>query len=445
MTSTASGSATYVYQVPLTTVPGTYTFTASDGTYTASANFTVVAASITAKPASVLSSGPLNILGAGFVSPVHFVLTSTTVTSPIQPVLNLKLSPNSTLATYGTPGTPTTSPSPGTMGDVVHGTYTLTVYDAYHTASVTLTVSPGIAVNDFNSIGSFGGTAGVKGDEIVISGGGFTASQNITVWYGQTLSSLQVVSPIAGSGALVGLTGDLPGLAIVVSTWINPGLSYVKVVDGAGFSATANFTVYKPFINISPTSGAGGATIQISGGYFRGGDQIIIQVDGQPVVTIPVNGIFAVVSDQFSGFFIVPSGLAAGPHTITVRDSDNNTQVSTFTATTGGTGGVTGVNTLKIAVAPQQTVVGSFKGVNATYTNQLNVAVTGIAIAVVHNLAGQTVGVFSGTLTMAAGASALAVVLFYPAVPSGTYSVQVYVVTPQGGVISTASTVTVSV
>jgi len=325
------------------------------------------------------------------------------------------------------------------MPDVPHGTYTLTVFDAFHTASVNLTVSPSIMITDT----FLGGISGVKGDFIYITGTGFTALANETIWYGQTLSSLQMVSPIGGAGGTVLANGDLSGLTFVVPTWINPGLSYVKLVDGAGFSATVNYTVYKPFINISPTSGAGGATIQISGGYFRGGDQVIIQVDGQSVVTIPVNGIFATGSNQFSGFFIVPSGLAAGSHLITVRDSDNNTQVTTFTTTSGVIGSGTG--TLKIAVAPAQTTINGFKGVNATYTNTLNVQVTGIAIGVVHNLAGQTLGVFAGTFTMAAGASAPVNILFYPALPSGTYSVQVYVVTPQGGVISPASTVTVTV
>jgi len=434
---TASGSTTYAYQIPLTTVAATYTFTVTDGTYTASVNFTVVAASITANPSSVLSSGPLNIVGKGFVSnQLNDVLTSATVTTPNQPTLTLKLSPNSTLTTTS-----------GTMGDVVHGTYTLTVYDAYHTASVTLTVSPGITITDINSQFALGGTSGVKGDWIGIAGGGFTANTNITIWYGQTLSTLQTLSPIVGAGSFVSGTGDLPGflnLEVVVPTWINPGLSYVKIVDGSGFSATATFTIYKPYITIAPASGVGGATIQISGGYFRGGDQCIIQVDGQPVVTIPTNGIFASVSNQFSGFFIVPSGLAVGSHVITVRDNDNNTQVTTFTALQSQTQG-SGINTLKISVAPQQTVIGgSYKGINATYTNTLNVPVTGIAIAVVHNSAGQTVGVFAGTFTMAAGASAPVSVAFYPAPPSQTYSVLVYVVTPQGAVISPSSTVTVS-
>ena len=276
-----------------------------------------------------------------------FVLTSTTQSNLNAPKLNLQLSPNSTLATYGTLANPTTSPSPGLMSTVVHGTYTLTVYDAFHTASVTLTVSPSITIVD----AQLGGLSGVKGDQISINGGGFTAGTNETIWFGQTLSSLQVVNAIAGAGGVVTGNGNLAPENFVVPTWINPGLAYVKMVDGAGFSSTVNFTVYKPYISISPTSGAGGATIQISGGYFRGGDQCIIQVDGQPVVTIPTNGIFASGSDQFSGFFIVPSGLASGPHTITVRDNDNNTQIATFTATTTGGGGVGGVNTLKIAVS----------------------------------------------------------------------------------------------
>jgi len=428
-----TGNVVLGFQIPLTTVPGTYKFTVTDGTYTASTNFTVVAATISAVPSSVLSGGPLNIVGKGFViNGLGIAMQDSKGNSIGGTTLTLAISPNSTLSTVA-----------GTMAQVVHGTYTLTVYDAFHTASVTLTVSPNIKITD-GAFANLNQLSGVKGDPIIISGTGFTASSNLTIWYGQTLSTLQVVNPTNGFGSLTSTVGNLPGLAFNVPVWINPGLSVVKVVDGSGFSATANFTVYKPYILISPSSGVGGATIQISGGYFQGGDQCFIQVDGQPVVTIPTNGIFASSADQFSGFFIVPSGLSAGSHTITVRDNDNNTQVTTFTAVSSQTT-VSGINTLKVAVAPLQTLVGGvYKGINATYTNTLNVQVTGLAIAVVRNSAGQTAGVFSGTLTMAAGASSPVYVAFYPPLPSQSYTVSVYVVTPSGVAISPLSTVTVS-
>jgi len=440
LTASGNAPAPVAYQIPLTTTPGTYTFTVSDGTYTASTNFTVVAASITAVPSSVLSTGPLNIKGQGFVlQGLGWTLTNSAGNFVAGTLLTLKISPNSTVTTTS-----------GTMADVVHGTYTLTLYDAFHTASVTLTVSPNILITD-TFTGSTTQYSGVKGDTIGVWGTGFTANSALTVWYGQTLSTLQQVQPSGASGTPTDAFGNLPGggtynagdIFFVVPVWIDPGSSVVKIVDASGFSATYNFTVYNPYIVMNPTSGVGGATIQISGGYFHAGDNILIQADGSPLNTIPsYNNLIVSGADQFSAFFVVPSGLAAGTHTITVRDTDNNTQTTTFTALAGQQG--VGINTLKIAVAPQQTVVAGYKGANATYTNTLNVAVTGIAVVVIHNAASQTVDVFTGTFTMAAGASSPVYVAFYPPLPSQTYSATVYVVTPQGAVISPQSTVTLS-
>jgi len=69
--------------------------------------------------------------------------------------------------------------------------------------------------------------------------------------------------------------------------------------------------------------------------------------------------------------------------------------------------------------------------------------VTAVVYAVVHNSAGQTVSYSTATLQLAAGATGIAYPVLF-GLPSGTYSVTVFVTSTSGVAISTSQTVSVT-
>jgi len=96
-----------------------------------------------------------------------------------------------------------------------------------------------------------------------------------------------------------------------------------------------------------------------------------------------------------------------------------------------------GICTTTIVVPPQPTMIGTLVGINGTYANSiLSQSIVSIAIVVVNNAAGQTVAFFAGTFVIPVNGSSTVYVAFWPPPPHQSYFVEVYLITPQGGVIS---------
>jgi hypothetical protein len=111
------------------------------------------------------------------------------------------------------------------------------------------------------------------------------------------------------------------------------------------------------------------------------------------------------------------AGLSASTTaTITVTQITNNTSVFTFPS------------------SATSCTLGSYNAVCVQATNSQAAAVTGVVFAVVHNSQGQTIQVGTATINVAAGASTTAYVVL--SVPSGTYSVNVFVWSTSGASIS---------
>jgi len=148
-----------------------------------------------------------------------------------------------------------------------------------------------------------------------------------------------------------------------------------------------------------------------------------------------------------AGTFTVPN-VATGAYSIQLQQIGNNMNAALATPPTLTVGSVsTSCNTTGCMTANGSSVeikLGPNNAVQTSFTNNSNAPVTGIVYAVVHNAAGQTVYYTTATITANAGASATAYDVLF-GLPSGTYSVSVFVTSTSGIAISTSSTVTVTI
>jgi len=202
------------------------------------------------------------------------------------------------------------SPSGGTGASATGlsaGTYTVTVTDANSctaTKSVTLTQPSAIAVTNVSqtAIACNGGYATVT---ITASGG---------------------TAPLYYTAAeITNATGIYAGLGA------NTGYTY-SVTDANGCpAATGTFNVTEPApltASVSPTSGAVGSTVTISGSNFTGATGVSFNGTTATNYTVNNNGQITVT---------VPSGATTGPVTVTVGECEATT-TEDFTIVPSGSG-----------------------------------------------------------------------------------------------------------
>jgi len=88
--------------------------------------------------------------------------------------------------------------------------------------------------------------------------------------------------------------------------------------------------------------------------------------------------------------------------------------------------------------------LGSYSGISVSATNLWSTSQSLVIFAVYKNSAGQTVAVATGGLTLASGATGTAFAPLAGALPSGTYSVSVFVITTTNSPVSNPTTISVS-
>ncbi|HEV2138951.1 MAG TPA: hypothetical protein VGR53_08915 [Nitrososphaerales archaeon] len=91
------------------------------------------------------------------------------------------------------------------------------------------------------------------------------------------------------------------------------------------------------------------------------------------------------------------------------------------------------------------TTIGSFPGISVSATNIWSSSQNLVVFAVWKNGAGQTVAVATGGLTLASGATGTAFAPLTSALPSGSYTVNVFVITTSNAPVSTLTSITVTV
>ena len=217
-------------------------------------------------------------------------------------------------ATYGTvAATPTITNSTGTTGNftaqftvpaVPRATYSVVVRTAAgdDSNSVSFLVVPGISL----SVGS-----GYVGDPLTVTGSGFNASASVIVYYDGT--------------AIVSTTSTTAGQVTVQTTvpQSSAGAHTVTAADSLG-SVSATFTVL-PKMTVSPTSGAVGDLMTISGTGYGASQTVTIYFDGLSIGTTASSTVGSVAQLQIA----VPAS-ARGNHTLTMTDALGYTYSVTF-------------------------------------------------------------------------------------------------------------------
>jgi hypothetical protein len=156
---------------------------------------------------------------------------------------------------------------------------------------------------------------------------------------------------------------------------------------------------------------------------------------------------------QGSSNFVVPAGTQSGSYVVqlvtpgaTLPTQAWLVNPPTLSVTSGGVGPGTSCNSTQcfgLSGTASQATQGAYQVVQVSYTNTSNAPVQAVVFAVIHNSIGQTVSIATASLTVGVGATGIA----YPTLfglPSGTYSVTLFVTSQAGAAISTTSTLTVT-
>ena len=294
-TTDASGKFTNVNLVIPATYGGTHVITARDAaSHSATANLSVTAA-MTISPTSGPVGTTVAITGQGFLA-----------SSPI------------TLTYDGINITPISSLTSGVDGSVSNGFKVPASGSGNHV--VTASDGTNTISNNFTSLSAavVDPTSGPVGTTITASGTGFKASANITITY----NSIQ-----AG-------TTKANGLGNFTTTFAIPAAStgaHSMVISDQTNTQTFSFTVTPTTNPISPTSGAIGTNITLSGNGYGASKGITVTYDSNSVTLIGSSTTDA--NGTFSVSFKAPVS-KGGNHTVAVTDG---TTSKTFTFTIDAT------------------------------------------------------------------------------------------------------------
>ena len=280
------GSFSVSFDIPIDT-KGTYEVEASDGTYEASADFTLSLSFNISQTSGYVGTG-ITVNGTGFRASRSMNITFD----------NMLVGTTTTDANGNFTGS---FPVPG----LASGTYEVKVSDGVNTGVAGFTVLLSFSISQTN---------GYVGTGITVSGTGFRASRSISITFG----NIQVGTTTTDANGNFTGSFPVPGLA--------SGTYEVRVSDGVN-TGVADFTVLLS-ANLSPATnqaspGHVGTELTISGVGFTPNGTVTIRYDDTQVATAPTNS-----SGVFSVTFNAPPSVK-GSHTITATD-DINTQEFTF-------------------------------------------------------------------------------------------------------------------
>ncbi len=173
-----------------------------------------------------------------------------------------------------------------TIGEYPAGSKTIYVLDGTF-YSTSFTITPVIGLSS---------SSGYVGDQITVAGTGFAADKTATIaFHNVNVGTAQTNS----LGSLTDATFTIPDSY--------RGSHTLKVTDASNYYDTATFTTNQS-ISLSPTSGAVGDEVTVSGTGFRVSKLIAITFDGNTITTTPAS-----VSTNSNGsfpdtIFTVPTG-----------------------------------------------------------------------------------------------------------------------------------------
>jgi len=228
-------------------------------------------------PSSGPVGTPVTITGSGFTPSAYYTITfyNTTVSFTQVVAASIITSGGSFSTTFVVPECP-------------KATYTVQVTSGVNNPYTYFTVTPKIELNKFT---------GYVGDEVKVSGTGFAADKGVTI----TFHNVNVGT------AETNILGSFTNATFTVPESYR-GIHTVKATDASNYYDTATFTT-KQSITVSPTSGAVGNEVTVSGTGFRDDKPITITFDSIIVTTSPAT----VTTDDNGSFsnatFTVPTAV----------------------------------------------------------------------------------------------------------------------------------------
>jgi len=290
---------------------------------------------------------------------------------------------------------------------------------------------------------------------VLYSGSTFVTFQGIAnATIGSASTTISTIGYKVGTGGWSSLTQNNQHNTVwTVPIVLVSGLNTVQfnTTDSAGLTTVSpSYTVLvdavaPTFGVISVASGSSTAKVNVT---IAEGDLNATSVSATANGTAVAASNIAVSGTNNNGhsvtYLVSVNNLAKGTWTLVVSGktlgglSSSVTQVVTVTVTSSNTG--SGTFTYPSPAKYQK--FGPYNAVNATITNTQSSAITAVVLAVFHNSAGQTLQVATGTASVAAGASTTVFVITN--LPSGTYSVNVFVWSSTGSSLSSSQTVTVT-
>jgi hypothetical protein len=306
---------TYYVYVTVTTYNVNTDLESYSDTIRAKATFEVTAgASLDSlSPTSGSSGTDVTISGSGF--PISRTITFKFDTTTLTPK-----SGDSSTRSSGIFLTTVTIPS-----DAAPGSHTITVTVSSTTATATFTVTASAALDPLSP------NSGPAGTVVNVTGANFAANSAITFKFDNTAVVPSGDSVTRSSGVFISTVTVPPGVAA--------GAHTITVMVGTK-TVTAQFTVTaSASLNpLSPTSGAVGTDVTITGSNFMISYPIIFRFDGT-AITPKSGNVNTTTTGGFSSVITIPADAAAGAHTINVTVGSDSIDAAFTVSGTGGTGG----------------------------------------------------------------------------------------------------------
>jgi hypothetical protein len=421
ITSTSTGSFSATITIPTTAAVGSHTVSATDGTKTESATFTVAVTAITLSPTSGIAGSTVTVTGSGFVSGASITIrfdSSILATTPSSIVASTS---GSFSATVTIPPTATTGNHVIEVSDTTGKTASAT-FNVLLSGKITL--SP---------------DTGNRGASITVTGSDFSPNSQITIKFeGTTLATTPALVTTSSTGTFTA--------TIKIPVTPDTGPKTITATDASGRIGTAIFTIAAGgVITLSPNTGTSGTEVTVTGSNFNANSQIRIEFNEILVTTRP-SSVITGEDGRFTAKFDVPAGIGVGVHLVIVTDASGRLGTATFSTE--------GSAAERITLSPTSASVGSIvtiTGNGFAANTAVSVKLDGAAITTSPaSVTTTSTGTFTATITI-------------PSLTAGSHTVSVTVgtktanatftltegqggstisITPTSGTVGTAVTVT---
>lgn len=308
VTTSALGGFTTTFTIPTGAVyaPG-YLVRATDAeANTADASFVIVA-TIELSQSAGPSGTVVTVTGRGFTKPVNTAVTITVggTTAPAVATGGIKMAAGGVFSGQIIIPTKAAGPS-GTVYDVV----------ATELAGIS---SPAVQFNvTKTTVVTVAPTSGQPNEAITVSGTGFTQIEG-------TVVTVKFAALTVGTFA-TDATGAFSGIINVPNLPTGTGYS-ITATDAKDLTATTTFAIAITLLTITPTSGATGVQVTVTGYGFTSGELANVTLGSKIMLqNITVASLATGVT------FVIPT-LPVGAYTVTANDESKLTASTTFTIT----------------------------------------------------------------------------------------------------------------